>query len=76
MRAVIMEGFSVDEINRRLDLIQAAADEGDDETAHSLERALHNDTLQAIAEGRVDDAEEAAIMAVSSEDIDFSRHCA
>lgn len=49
---------------------------GDDEVAHSNEDELHQDVLEAIAEGTAEDAMVMAAEALKTRDIGFARWCA
>lgn len=49
---------------------------GDDEAAHGREDALHQEVLQAIAEGRCADPAACARAALETTNIEFARWCA
>ncbi len=76
MRVTMSETLTIEDIETDVAAIQAAADEGDDEKAHSLENSLFENVLRAIADGSVEDPEDVAQAALASCDIDFARRCA
>jgi hypothetical protein len=49
---------------------------GDYEAAHSLEDKLHQKVLEAIANGRCDDPQACASIALRTQGFDFPRYCA
>jgi electron transfer flavoprotein alpha/beta subunit len=65
--------MTIEQVKERVERIRAAA--RDDEAAHSLEDALHEDVLVAIAAG-APDASELAREALMTRHIDFARWCA
>lgn len=65
--------MSVKEVTIEVERIRAMA--GDDESAHSAEDRLHVRVLMAIAAG-ADNAQDLAIEALKTHDIEFARWCA
>jgi hypothetical protein len=65
--------MTVAEINERVQQIKDKA--SDPETAHSAEDQLHDDVLQAIADG-ADNPRELAAAALATLKIEFPRWCA
>ncbi len=64
------------EIKDRLEKIEAAADDGDSETAHSKEDDLRDLFIQCVADGSYrGDIKEGAAEILKSSDIEFSRYC-
>lgn len=66
--------MNVEEVKARVQAIRANS--GDDEAAHSDEDNLHQEVLQAIADGTCDDPRACAGAALETTKIDFSRWCA
>ena len=58
-------------IEARVEAIRAES--GDDESAHASEDALHQDVLQAIADGNAEDPKLCAFVALTTSEIEFSR---
>ena len=67
-------GLTVDEINRRVGLIDNCS--ADDEAAHSEEDELYRDVLKAIADGTAEQPAKCAAAALETRDITFARWCA
>lgn len=65
--------MDVEQVRDRVRRIDAAR--WDDEAAHGEEDTLHEDVLQAIADG-ADNPAELAQEALKTQDIDFARWCA
>ena len=70
-----MERLTMTEVLKRVEAIRKVA-VNDDETAHSQEDTLHQDVLQAIADGRCDGPADCARAALETRSIEFSRWCA
>lgn len=66
--------MTVEEVKARVAEIEAV--KSDDEGAHSMEDELHQDVLQAIADGTADDPAGCAREALKTHEIDFCRWCA
>lgn len=62
------------DVQVRVDDISRMAN--DDEMAHSYEDDLHQSVLQAISNGRCNDPQEYAKLALTTLDIKFNRWCA
>ncbi len=65
--------MTINEIQEKID--QITKESGDDETAHALEDALHQDVLRAIASGD-DYPSELARKALTTLELEFARWCA
>ena len=69
--------MTLEEAQRAFDLIQKAADEGDDERAHFYEDHLHIAVLHHVAERPTSRANgELAKWALRAESLRFARWCA
>jgi hypothetical protein len=66
--------MKIAEIEARVMAILEAA--SDDEAAHGMEDALHQDVLRAIADGKCDDPAGCAKAALGTRRIEFARWCA
>jgi hypothetical protein len=71
-----MGGITMNEhdVVERVALIRQAQD--DDEMAHSMEDALYEDILRAIAAGTAENVAEMAKEALKTKDVAFARWCA
>lgn len=69
----MLEMITQAEVRRQLQDIKRIAD--DDESAHGSEDALHQEVLQAVADGHPD-AMKLAKLALKTQDIRFARWCA
>jgi len=67
--------MTIGEIKQRVADIEAVGD-NDFEASHGNEDNLHEDVLQAIADGDFGEASKWADEALKSCDIDFHRYCA
>ena len=67
--------MTIEEIKRRVAEIKEVGD-ADFEASHGNEDSLHEDVLQAIADGDFGEASKWATEALKTLDIDFNRYCA
>lgn len=65
--------MTLDDIQERLNRIASILS---DDEAHMWEDSLHQDVLKAIAEGQCDDPAACARLALTSQQMVFSRWCA
>lgn len=67
--------MKVQDVRDRVAAIKAAAADGDDEKAHSLEDELWYDVLRAIARHQASYAPALATEAIQTKHIEFQRNC-
>ena len=66
--------ISIEEAKREVERIKDIA--SDDEAAHGAEDDLWERALRTIADGRADDPQHLALVALETKKIDFQRWCA
>ena len=69
-----MEKITPEWVQTQVDAIDDVS--GDYESAHHKEDVLYAHILEAIAAGTIENAPECARIALTTQSIDFERHCA